>query len=142
MFLLKLCGMTHPLEIILEQSFHRATDTSQSIAMAKGLQGWILSLLLSLGNLIARRCFFFYVCNCCVQNCCLCEGGFHLRAYIHPTGHHPPTRGCRGVMSPQCLTCLPSETQRPKFPCAVSIVMSVLGVFVIFLGLFLSSHPL
>lgn len=65
MFLLKLCGMTHPLEIILEQSFHRATDTSQSIAMAKGLQGWILSLLLSLGNLIARR-FFFYICNCCV----------------------------------------------------------------------------
>lgn len=61
MFLLKLCGMTHPLEIILEQSFHRATDTSQSIAMAKGLQGWILSLLLSLGNLIARRFFFFFM---------------------------------------------------------------------------------
>lgn len=45
MFLLKFCGMAHPLEIILEQSFPWATETSQSIAMAKGLQGWILSLL-------------------------------------------------------------------------------------------------
>lgn len=85
MFLLKLCGMTHPLEIILEQSFHRATDTSQSIAMAKGLQGWILSLLLSLGNLIARRFFFLYLQLLCLEL-------LPLWRWLPPEGVHTPYR--------------------------------------------------
>ena len=89
MFLLKFCVMAHPLEIILEQSFPWATETSHSIAMTKGLQGWILSLLCFSWQSNCKE--VFYLCNCCVQNCSLCEAGFHPRAYIHPTGHHPPT---------------------------------------------------
>lgn len=65
MFLLKFCGMAHPLEIILQQSFPCATETSQSIAMAKELQGWILSLLCFSWQSNCKEVFFFFnLCNC------------------------------------------------------------------------------
>lgn len=57
MFLLKFCEMAHSLEIILEQSFPWATETSQSIAMAKGLQDGFSHSSVSLGNLTTRKFF-------------------------------------------------------------------------------------